>query len=244
LPLAVVEGIILGFTVGFLARVKPQLLYGFRVPEPVAVPSPSLPAAPIGKIVALLFAPLLLLACARPAFAHRLEADYRVLPDRRIQIESWFDITGDSANGAEVQVLHADGQPLITGQTDAQGTFVFRYDKAETLTVKVNAGMGHAKELQIPEGALSKAGGTTADVETPSAPPPQPFADRSSKFQFRDILIALAFIFGLAAFVLSLRHSYLLREMKRQQASRPSVAEPPLPNGSNSPNQHIRPPQS
>jgi ABC-type Co2+ transport system permease subunit len=34
LPLAVVEGIILGFTVGFLARVKPEMLLGTAVEKP------------------------------------------------------------------------------------------------------------------------------------------------------------------------------------------------------------------
>ena len=222
LPLAVVEGIILGFTVGFLARVKPQLLYGYRY-QPPPVAAPNLPTALPGKALAMLFAPLLLLACARPAFAHRLEADYRVLPERRIQIETWFDITGDSANGAEVQVLGSGGQILATGKTDAKGLFVFSYDKAEALTVKVNAGMGHAKELTIPAAKLAEITDKKQDA-VPSLPPEnsQTFADRTSHVQFRDILIVLGFIFGLAAFVLSLRHGAALRELQRQQQQRPS----------------------
>jgi hypothetical protein len=245
LPLAVVEGIILGFTVGFLARVKPQLLYGYRPPERGAAPCAAFSSAPVGKIVALLLAPLLLLACAKPAFAHRLEAEYRVLPDKRIEIESWFDLTGDSPRGAKVRVTRPDGSVLVEGELDAKGMFVFPFDKAETLKVFVDAGMGHARELQIPEGELAKAGAAKSDLEPPtSALSPGPFADRSSKLQFRDILIALAFIFGLAAFVLSLRHSYALRDLKRQQENRAPAAEAPLPNGSNSANHHIRPPHA
>ena len=134
---------------------------------------------------------------------------------------------------------------LVEGKLDARGMFVFPFDKAETLKVFVDAGMGHAKELQISEGELAKAGGAKSDLESPtSASSPAPFADRSSKLQFRDILIALAFIFGLAAFVLSLRHSYALRDLKRQQEGRASAADAPLPNGSNSSNLHIRPPLS
>jgi cobalt/nickel transport system permease protein len=42
LPLAVVEGIILGFTLGFLARVKPEMI-GWHPPEKTACPVESLP---------------------------------------------------------------------------------------------------------------------------------------------------------------------------------------------------------
>ena len=31
---------------------------------------------------------------AGPAHAHRLEAEYRILPDGQVQVESWFE-TGD-----------------------------------------------------------------------------------------------------------------------------------------------------
>ncbi len=222
LPLAVVEGIILGFTVGFLSRVKPQLLYGYQRPKRLTAPAPALPSVPLGKLLAILLSPLLLLAAANPASAHHLEADYRVLSDKRIQIESWFDITGDSANGARVAVLHDDGRPLTNGTTDAQGMFVFHYDKAERLTVKVDAGMGHAKQLSIPETALANTSEPMAVPDAPLSPKePAPFANRESHFQFRDILIVFGFIFGLAAFVLTLRHSYVLREMKREQEKRP-----------------------
>jgi ABC-type Co2+ transport system permease subunit len=217
LPLAVIEGIILGFTVGFLARVKPQLLYGYR-PPPVAAPSVPVSSAVAGKVVAVLLVPVVLLACARPAYAHRLEAEYHILPERRIQIEAWFDLTGDSANGAEVQVLRPDGQILTTGKTDAGGLFVFTYDRVEALTVKVNAGMGHAKELTIPAANLTAVmeNKQTADSFQPSEDPKMK-ADRTSHFQFRDILIVLGFIFGVAAFVLTLRHGAALRELQRQQ---------------------------
>ena len=161
LPLAVVEGIILGFTVGFLAKVKPQLLHGYRPPMRLTMPAPPLSAAMVQKVVAVLFVPLLLLLTAPPAFAHRLEADYRVLPGKRIQIESWFDITGDSPHGAQVRVEHLDGSLLTEGTLDAHGTFVFSFGDAETLKVKVNAGQGHAKELLISEEALAHEAGST-----------------------------------------------------------------------------------
>jgi ABC-type Co2+ transport system permease subunit len=46
LPIAVIEGIILGFTVGFLAKVKPEML-GLRISSPETPPPATLPTAPI-----------------------------------------------------------------------------------------------------------------------------------------------------------------------------------------------------
>src|SRR5262249_20617736 len=157
----------LGFTVGFLARVKPQLLCGYRPPARRA-PSPALASLPVEKIVALVFAPLVLLAFVGPALAHRLEAAYRVLPDRRVEIESWFDIpgeNGDTPRGAKVQVFHADGSLLTEGVMDSRGLFLFGFEKAEPLRVVVNAGQGHAKELKIPKDELEKL--TSPDPTTP-----------------------------------------------------------------------------
>ena len=53
-----------------------------------------------GALTSLALAAALLAAGA--AHAHRLEAEYRVLPDHKVQVESWFDLGGDSPRGARV----------------------------------------------------------------------------------------------------------------------------------------------
>ena len=91
LPLAVVEGIILGFTVGFLARVKPQLLYGLSTRPCRDIG--SYPALPLGNQNPHAASGAAAAACLRPfGPCDHLEAEYRVLPDHRIQIDSRFDI--------------------------------------------------------------------------------------------------------------------------------------------------------
>jgi hypothetical protein len=47
LPLAVLEGVVLGFTVGFLVRVKPELLNGYRPAPPEDRPEAAPTAAPL-----------------------------------------------------------------------------------------------------------------------------------------------------------------------------------------------------
>lgn len=149
-----------------------------------------------------------LLWLSAPAHAHRLEADYRVLPGQQVQIESWFDLTGDSPKGARVQVFRGDGQLLTEGTVDAKGLFAFHYERIEPLRVVISAGEGHRKELTIPEAALTQ-------TPTAGAMDAGPFADRSARVSVRDVLAGLGFLLGLAAFVLSLRNARKLRGLKR-----------------------------
>jgi hypothetical protein len=150
-------------------------------------------------------------------------ADHRVLPDRRVQIESWFDLTGDSPKGAHVRVFRPDQSLLTEGKLDENGIFIFRYDRVEPLKVVVSAGDGHRAELTIPASKLEQ--GTTNTVPDPSGErtaeetpfTAAPFADRSPRLSIKDVLIGLGFLLGLAAFLISLRNARLLRELQRDK---------------------------
>jgi cobalt/nickel transport system permease protein len=215
LPLAVLEGVILGFTIGFLARVKPEMLGGFTAeaePAPAAETSPrTLPLPPPTLLLAVFF----LLLTARPAHAHRLEAEHRVLPDGRVQIESWFDTTGDSPKWGTVQVFGPDGGLVTEGKLNEKGTFAFRVERPQTLRVVVSAGDGHLKELTIPRADLEHPGSAAPSPEEDSPADPGPFADRSSRVTVKDVLVGVGFLLALAAFVLSLRQARELRELRR-----------------------------
>jgi cobalt/nickel transport system permease protein len=158
LPLAILEGVILGFVVGFLARVKPNLLglpeEGTRLSVPYLpgkakrLPADS-PLVPL-KPPALLLAIAAILALATPVQAHRLEASYKVLSGQRVLVESWFE-TGDSPKNAIVKVYRkADGTLLSEGPLDpVKGTFTFSYSRQEDLSIVVNAPGGHRAEVTI-----------------------------------------------------------------------------------------------
>src|SRR5262245_55180015 len=164
---------------------------------------------------ALPLALLVLLLAADEASAHRLEADYVVLPGRKVQVESWFDITGDVPKGARVQVFRAEKELLTEGQLDENGVFVFAYEKAEPLRVVVTA-VGHGKELRIPETALANAAAPNPAADAEEGPhSPVPLVNRSSSFTIKDVLIGIGFLLALAAFVLSLRNARRLRELQR-----------------------------
>jgi hypothetical protein len=159
------------------------------------------------------------------ARAHRLEADYHVLPGRKVQIEGWYDLTGDSAVGARVQVFRSDAL-LAEGKLNDQGVFVFAFEKTEALRVVVDAGAGHRKELTVPADKLEQAGAADARPSGSEGPPNGgslpgpgegvPLADRSARVSVKDVLTGVGFLLALAAFVLSLRNARQLRRWKRE----------------------------
>jgi cobalt/nickel transport system permease protein len=218
LPLAVLEGVVVGFTVGFLSRVQPQLLGVEDAAErwqPPAEPSRNGithdPAAV--RPPALLLALLGLALMAGPARAHRLRADYRLLPGHKIQVETWYDITRESSPDARVEVFRPDNRLLASGRTDAEGIYVFEYSLAEPLRVVVSAGGAHRDELLIPAEKLaaplaaptSQAPGAVPKEDVPGEK--KSFADRSSDVSAKDVLLGVTFLLALSAFVLSLRNA-------------------------------------
>jgi nickel transport protein len=185
--------------------------------------------APLSPIT-LLLALLALMAASGQARAHRLEADYRVLPEQRVEVEAWFDLTRDSPKGAAVQVLRADGTALTEGRLDADGMFAFSFDTVESLKVVVNAGAGHRKELNIPADELAKVADTG---KTPAAPAPEPaaphrFAERTPAVGIKDVITGVGFLLALGAFVLSVRNA---RQLRRLAGARRGLSPPSAPPG-------------
>ncbi len=215
LPLAILEGIILGFTVGFLAKVKPELLDGYH-PEPMALQIPtSLPSPAAASSVQLfIFATITTMTIASPAHAHRLVAEFSLLPEKRIQIESWFE-TGDSPRKATVQVFHGDGKLLNEGPLDEKsGKYVFPYLEAETLKVIVSAPGGHRAEVLIPQSALTgprkaESASKNGDGDATAVPP-----NENNATTVKDVMLGIAFLLALAAFVMSLRNAQKLRSLE------------------------------
>ncbi len=228
MPIAVAEGVILGFTVGFLARIKPEMLggsahdalRGATVREPWTLPPSITVAARESAPPALPLALAVVLWAAAPVRAHRLDADYRVRPDGKVQVESWFDVGGKAPAGATVQVFRADGELLSEGALNEQGIFVFGLKAAEDVKVVVNAGAGHRAEFVVRKDKLSEALGDPEKLAGQAAPDnpsaaPTPLIDRTYQFPFKEILSGFGFLLGLAAFVMSLRNMRQVKELKR-----------------------------
>jgi len=153
---------------------------------------------------------LFFLSCmASDARAHRLNTEYRVLPDKKVRIESWFDNTGESPKGATVQVFRPDGQLLIEGKLNEKGTFTFPYEDAGPLRVVVSAGQGHRKEFTIPASEFA-----AVSSDSPTQSNEAPLADRTSQVSVRDVLIGVGFLMAVAALALSIRNARRLDQVE------------------------------
>jgi nickel transport protein len=150
--------------------------------------------------------------------AHRLDAQVFMLPDRRIQIESWFS-NGDAAKGARVQVFGPEEHLLHEGQLNEQGVVLFPSTDADRLKIVISAGAGHRKELSVSPRALTPVvtetekdkDFTLPDREVSQAP--APLAERDSGIPVKDVLIGVSFLLAVAAFALSLRNAKKLRAL-------------------------------
>jgi hypothetical protein len=163
-----------------------------------------------------------LIGLCSPARAHRLEADYRILPGGKIQVESWFDLTGESPTGAQVRVYRKTAADvLVEGKLDKNGTFVFSYAQPELLRVVISAAGGHRKELEIPARELTAADAASLPSRTSeTSVDTKPFADRSSRISPKDVLLGLALLLALAAFAMALGNARKLRELRQKLGER------------------------
>ncbi len=128
LPLALLEGVIVGLAVAFLARVKPALLRPTPSPAAVAV--------------------LCLLALGAPAWAHGLETKHDVDRVKKTVTVTVFFELGDAPRNGHVKVT-GPGGVVAEGQTDKEGRFTFAYERAERLEVQTTAEGGHSARFTI-----------------------------------------------------------------------------------------------
>jgi hypothetical protein len=170
----------------------------------------------LGRSTPLIFPVLLgmMLVMADQAQAHRLNAEASVLPNRSIQIESWFS-TGEAAKGARVQVFRDGGQLLTEGRLDDQGIFIFSYKEPQALKIVISAGPEHRKELSIVASELPGAGQPDLAASAPSEGipgVPVPLVKRESGISIKDVILGIAFLLAAAAFWLSWRNARKLRQ--------------------------------
>jgi hypothetical protein len=154
------------------------------------------------------------------AYAHRLNAEYQILPGKKVRISSWYSGVGGEhpAAGAKVSVARAN-RPSLEGTTDKAGVFEFACDRAETLQVEVYQA-GHLAKLTIPAAELGHEAEPNQQ-KTPSAEEPggtpgrgSP-ADHDASEWVKEMLVGVGFLLALAAFILGLRNARELRRLKR-----------------------------
>jgi nickel transport protein len=118
------------------------------------------PALPLSApLAALLLAVALLLVLQTPALAHRVNI-FAWTEGPQVAVKCGFS-GGNSVRNGEITVYDAaDGQVLLTGQTDTEG--LFRFDippkgREHGLRIRINAGEGHQNEWLLDAAELASA---------------------------------------------------------------------------------------
>jgi cobalt/nickel transport system permease protein len=228
-PIALVEGLILGCVLGFLARVKPEML-GVTIPVATCIPGPeqnaapqqcaseprfSLPAGQTGLMFLLTLSAVLL--STRPAQAHRLQADHKVdRVNRRVVVESWYE-TDEIPHEARARVLRPDGSILAEGALDAKGSFVFAFAKAEPLTVEITAPGGHRATCKVTAQELEEAS-ASENSSRPSDRHRQDAEPAAGRLQ--ELAAGVALLLAGAAFVMSWANHRRLRRLEAEALER------------------------
>src|SRR5262249_33099456 len=148
LPLAVLEGLVLGVVVRFLAKVKPEMLGAAYHPPALPDPPPAPVAARVSVLLLAAGAVPLAPAHARP---HPLaaEAGGIALAWKAVRVSSYFE-TGGEPKQAEVRVYTADGRLLTGGKRDGKGGFTFTSERPEAMRVVADAPGGHQAVCYVP----------------------------------------------------------------------------------------------
>ncbi len=94
-----------------------------------------------------LLAVLLLLLGGSPAWAHKVNL-FAYAEEGKVYTESYFS-DGKKVIGGEIEVVDAAGNSLLTGKTDDKGLFAFPLAQKQTLTITVDAGMGHRNSFVL-----------------------------------------------------------------------------------------------
>jgi nickel transport protein len=151
------------------------------------------------------------------AEAHRLDAACKVLPQRMVRVESWFD-NGETPKTGQVEVTGPDGVVLVKGRLSSQGLFLFDAPEGQPLKVVVEAGEGHRAEAVIkPEDLLIAQAAEDRSRPQESAAPPS----HESPSRVKDVLIGIGLLVAVAALALGWRNARTIRELRRQ--ARPPV---------------------
>jgi len=164
---------------------------------------------------------------AGAAWGHRLVVDYTIRPDGKVQVESWFDPTGNSARHARVKILRADDTVLHEGFTDSQGVYVFSREGVAALKIVVSAGEGHRAETDIPGKDIAPTGKPEEEATTSTVP----VLDRRPRESLKDILTGITFVLALGAFILSVQNA---RRLRQRTACRDPNRDQPLSAGNTS----------
>lgn len=123
------------------------------------------------------FLPFLMIAAilcgnAGTAWAHKVNL-FAYAEGDTVYTESYF-ADGNRVQGGTITVTDPSGKVLLTGKTDDKGLFSFPLPGRQTLTISVNASMGHQNSFVLQQEEIPAGTSAAPAVTQQQAPATQP----------------------------------------------------------------------
>ena len=162
------------------------------------------------KKMPIIFLVIGVLFMPKSALAHKMMMDSMVNDDGTVLLEAFFP-DGSPARNTKVEVFSPDGSMLAEGTTNADGQFIFTPKKEEGVWKAVATGkMGHRAptEFEIVTGIRN----SELKQESKRIAHKEPIP-------WNKIISGFGFIFGISAFIISLKLRADLKRLKNALTS-------------------------
>jgi nickel transport protein len=169
------------------------------------------------KTIVIIFLFIYVLLMPEAALAHKMMLDAMVNDDGTVLLEAFFP-DGAPAKNTKVEVFLPDGSQFVESTTNADGQFIFTPEKEAGVWKAVATGkMGHktSAEFEI-------VAGISAEEQTESIKEPEPARRKiahKEPIPWNRIISGFGFIFGISAFIISLKLKADLKRLKNALTS-------------------------
>jgi len=184
------------------------------------------------KNIVIIVLAIYVLLIPKIALAHKMMMDAMVNDDGTVLLEAFFP-DGSPAKNTKVEVFSPDGSQVMEGTTNADGQLIFTPEKKTGVWKAVATGkMGHktSADFEIATG-VSEDGFTGVNhaeeqkesikeepVEKESKPVGKRIAHKEP-IPWNQIISGFGFIFGISAFIISLKLKADLKKLKNALTS-------------------------
>ena len=175
------------------------------------------------KNIVIIFLAIYISFIPKIALAHKMMMDAMVNDDGTVLLEAFFP-DGSPAKNTKVEVFSPDGSQVMEGTTNADGQLIFTPEKKTGVWKAVATGkMGHktSAEFEIVT-SVSPEEQTESIKEEPVEKESEPVGKRiahKEPIPWNQIISGVGFIFGISAFVISLKLKADLNKLKNALTS-------------------------
>ena len=175
------------------------------------------------KNIVIIFLAIYISFIPKIALAHKMMMDAMVNDDGTVLLEAFFP-DGSPAKNTKVEVFSPDGSQVMEGTTNADGQFIFTPEKKMGVWKAVATGKtGHKTSAEFEMVAVVGSEEQTESIEEELVKG-EPKSERKriahkEAIPWNQIISGFGFIFGISAFIISLKLKADLKKLKNALTS-------------------------